>query len=197
MITLLDKTGATYCLGGMDEATARGALQRVHSLARTAIGLSQLGAEAPFGSRVAQGSVRKLTIDTAALTAMDSERMGLTAGGWRSYAIDAHAKPQSYPGAIFVPAASNDRQIAKAADFRGTPSSGRLPAVCWRQPNTGVVIVRSGQPRPGMRGERDDADEMLIRQIAAAAADGGASGSVSSSYQLQQGLEIFDARPRV
>ena len=161
--------------------------------------VSRLGSEAPFGhrgcTRLPERSVaasRAPQRTAAALVSCDYRRMGLPGNGWRSFRLDGLDSPSTYPSEIFVPTTMRDDDLIKAASFRGTRAedgsiSGRLPAIVWRH-STGVVIARSGQPRPGVRGERCDADETLIREIAAAG---------DARHNGAPNLDIYDARPRL
>ncbi len=197
MVTLLTKTGETHWLHPLrnSEAVAQAIVDNLQQKLREARVRSRLGTDRPFGSRPGTrepGARDGLgQTDVMALIMADYGRMGLTrCDKFRKYAKkDNEAGPElkSYPNFIFVPAAMNKHQLQEAAEFRGNHGSGRLPAVVWRHPATGVVISRSGQPRPGLRNERCASDETLLRMIAAA----------GPQFSDARGLTIFDARPKL
>ena len=119
--------------------------------------------------------------------------MGLsnTSNGFRAYVFEqgkSGLELTTYPNVIFVPSSFNRNQLQKSADFRGNAGSGRLPAVCWRHKATGVVIARSGQPRPGLSNARCEEDEILLKMIA----DKG-----RAPFNEAEGLTVFDARPQL
>ena len=175
MVTILTKTGEKHWLRAVHnaEAVAQSMLDKLHQKLREARVRSQLGTDRPFGSRPGRCEPGARAVlartDTMALVMADYGRMGLTrCDKFRAYVKkDKEAGPElkSYPNVIFVPAALSSHQLQKSAEFRGNHGSGRLPAVVWRHPATGVVISRSGQPRPGLRNERCGADEALLRQV--------------------------------
>ena len=168
--------------------------QRMEHARRT----SAIGAPESFGSRLGQRfedrpvGASDPRPDARALVAEDYGRMGLAGSAdFRAYCHEEGAPGPalvSYPNVVFVPKSFNNNQMQRSADFRGTSTlgKGRMPAVCWRHPGTGVVIVRSAQPKPGIRGHRCVEDEALLRQIAEAARAPHADPS--------QGLMIYDAR---
>ena len=171
--------------------------QRMEHARRT----SAIGATESFGSRLGQRfedrpvGASDPRPDARALVAEDYGRMGLAGSAdFRAYCHEEGAPGPalvSYPSVVFVPKSFNNNQMQRSADFRGTSTlgKGRMPAVCWRHPGTGVVIVRSAQPKPGIRGHRCVEDEALLRQIAEAARAPHADPS--------QGLMIFDARSQL
>jgi hypothetical protein len=203
VLTLTSKTGAAYRLVARDEPSARRALQHIQVRAQRAAASSVLGSGVAFGHRGAAGARgggrAAPQRNIGALLDADYGRMGLPGNGWRAYRLDElGASTSTYPAAIYVPVTTRDEDLAGATQFRGTRAedgtiSGRLPAVVWRHPDTGVVMARSGQPRPGVRGKRCEADETLCRQIAMAG--NGRRGQASPDYV--PGLDIYDARPRL
>eukprot|EP01052_Picozoa_sp_SAG31_P023315 SAG31_NODE_1915_length_6931_cov_6.219555_1_plen_386_part_00 len=91
-------------------------------------------------------------------------RLGLPANGWRL--TDANTEYQlchTYPQWLVVPNSITDSQLAEVAAFR---HGGRIPAVCWRNPDNGTVLIRSAQPAAGLFGGRCTADERLVKAMA-------------------------------
>ena len=204
VVSILTKTGETHRLVSLedgDKDQARLMLKRLQEKVREARSCSQIGAESPFGSRLGrlppsdcQVADRPTSKATArGLVTDDYGRMGLSnaSNGFRAYVFE-QGKPgpelMTYPNVIFVPSSFNRNQLQKSADFRGNAGSGRLPAVCWRHHGTGVVIARSGQPRPGLANSRCEEDEILLKMIA----DKG-----RAPFNEAEGLTVFDARPQL
>jgi hypothetical protein len=48
---------------------------------------------------------------------------------------------ESYPSLLVVPASVPDSDLVEAANFR---AKKRIPAICWRHPENGAVLVRCG-----------------------------------------------------
>lgn len=65
----------------------------------------------------------------------------------------------TYPGVLILPQAMSDADLAEAASYR---SKRRLPAITYREANTGAVLSRSSQPMAGVQGKRCEADEKLL-----------------------------------
>eukprot|EP00727_Mastigamoeba_balamuthi_P010093 m51a1_g5706 putative myotubularin-related protein 2 (543) ;mRNA; f:1066659-1068999 len=111
-------------------------------------------------------------------------RIGVPDAHWRvSEANKGYAVCDSYPQALAVPAGFTDRQIFEAAKFR---TSGRLPVLCWRHPETRAAILRSSQPRVGLRDKSCESDIQLMAAVRAA-----------NEVHPDQPIVIIDARPIV
>jgi hypothetical protein len=204
VVTLLTKTGETHRLRAQhdSEELAQTMVDRLQQKLREARIRSQIGTDRPFGSRPGRLQPEEWQIadvpgptDARELVMADYGRMGLhvrgAVGKFRKYTVEpgkTGPELKTYPDLIFVPATINRNQLHKSAEFRGNAGSGRLPAVVWRHPGTGVVIARSGQPRPGLIGERSAEDEALLRMIA----DAG-----RAPFNEEPGLTVFDARPKL
>jgi hypothetical protein len=88
----------------------------------------------------------------------------------------------SYPALLAVPAeAVSDADYARIREFR---TSGRVPALSWKNPYGEQTVWRSSQPRTGMMNARCAEDERLIAYI-------GAANTVNHL------VRIYDARPRI
>jgi len=80
---------------------------------------------------------------------------------------------QSYPFIFFGPSSINDdtpeglRIIRQTAAFR---CGGRMQALSWASSCDGASLWRSAQPKVGLQGNRSQADEVYVRQIAESAA---------------------------
>ena len=85
----------------------------------------------------------------------------------------------TYPAELAVPTAASAEAMRACAAHRGR---GRLPVLSWREPASGVVLIRCAQPKQGLRfwkrSAGDEAWAALIRE----ASPGGE-------------LAIVDARP--
>ncbi|KAG9326465.1 hypothetical protein KVV02_001644 [Mortierella alpina] len=79
--------------------------------------------------------------------------------------------------------------LSQLAGFR---SSKRFPVICWKSPESGLVLLRSSQPMVGFLGARGLQDELYIRTVL--------STAVKESQQVKRGsrvapkLCIMDAR---
>mmetsp|Transcript_24063 Transcript_24063/g.36089 ORF Transcript_24063/g.36089 Transcript_24063/m.36089 type:complete len:823 (+) Transcript_24063:58-2526(+) len=84
----------------------------------------------------------------------------------------------SYPPLFIVPSTISDEDLYSMAKFR---SRGRIPALVWRDRQTGATIWRCSQPRVGLQYARNKSDEEIFQRI----------------QKLNGGkkLIIFDARP--
>ncbi|OQR96817.1 myotubularin-like protein [Achlya hypogyna] len=105
--------------------------------------------------------------------------VGVTAT-WRITNVNHdYAFCPTYSAAIAVPAAVSDAELLVAGAFR---SKARIPALSWRDVQTGATICRSSQPLVGL-GQKQCAEDIALVQAIAAA-------NPSSST-----LVIVDARP--
>ncbi len=101
---------------------------------------------------------------------------------------DANAQFQlcpSYPFLLVVPSSCSDDVLRGCARYR---SSGRFPALTWRNSANGATLSRCAQPLIGMSGlgggGRSSADEQVIDSL-----------RTSGSSRTPQVLFIVDARP--
>lgn len=90
----------------------------------------------------------------------------------------------TYPCLIGVPMAINDDTIVQAMRFR---SRGRIAAISWVSPWTGVSITRCSQPGRGFGLGRDAADEQLLAEIC----------NCGNAKWGQRFLMVYDARPKL
>eukprot|EP01105_Mastigella_eilhardi_P003332 TRINITY_DN1428_c0_g1_i3.p1 TRINITY_DN1428_c0_g1~~TRINITY_DN1428_c0_g1_i3.p1 ORF type:complete len:1095 (-),score=216.73 TRINITY_DN1428_c0_g1_i3:804-3977(-) len=91
------------------------------------------------------------------------KRLGIPNTYWRISDINyTYERCPSYPSLVCVPAATDDKLLNEAAEFR---TSFRFPVVTWRHPISSVVIARSSQPKVGLRYNRCEADELLLRLV--------------------------------
>jgi len=68
----------------------------------------------------------------------------------------------TYPSVLVVPATFTDDQLLEVSRFR---SRGRIPAIVWRHPDNGALIVRSAQPSVGFKKNHSAMDERLLREL--------------------------------
>jgi len=71
------------------------------------------------------------------------------------------------PTSLDVATADGQRTVRQCAAFR---SEQRLPALTWAEPRGGASIWRCSQPKVGLQGNRNTADETFFRMIAESAA---------------------------
>jgi hypothetical protein len=78
------------------------------------------------------------------------ERLGImNCEHWRLSQFNVgYQAVKTYPELLGVPACVSDEELQKSASFR---SLFRIPAVCWRHMNGGVLF-RAGQPMIGVFG---------------------------------------------
>ncbi len=106
--------------------------------------------------------------------------------GWRVTRVNERgAVCPSYPDRLVVPAAIADVDVALAATHR---SSQRFVVLGYRHAASGGAIVRASQPRSGLGGHRQRADELLVQA---------ARRACSRADEPHDGppLLIVDARP--
>ncbi|KAF9578790.1 hypothetical protein BGW38_005244, partial [Lunasporangiospora selenospora] len=82
----------------------------------------------------------------------------------------------------------NNAFLKQLCNFR---SNGRFPLLCWKAPDSGLVIMRSAQPMVGFLGSRGTEDEHYVRLVLSTAAKQHRS-PISSQSPLK--LCIIDAR---
>lgn len=82
-------------------------------------------------------------------------------GKWREYLNQKLSTIPTYPQYIVIPSKTYfpDHELYQAFEFR---SKRRIPAVTWRDPTNGTVMMRSSQPLVGVAGNHDVADEKLL-----------------------------------
>ncbi|CAL6101607.1 Myotubularin-like_protein [Hexamita inflata] len=90
----------------------------------------------------------------------------------------------TYPALICVPDQFADDLLRKSMKFR---SRGRIAALSWVNPKSGISISRCSQPGKGFGLTRDSADEILLENIKN-------SGLGNSQDKF---LIVFDARPKL
>ena len=83
--------------------------------------------------------------------------------GWRVSNVNrSYLVCDSYPESVVLPRSISNDVIKEAAGFR---SFRRFPAVCWRHPSNGAVLVRSAQPHVGFFNWRNTSDEKIMSDI--------------------------------
>ncbi|CAO3566793.1 unnamed protein product [Mortierella alpina] len=82
-----------------------------------------------------------------------------------------------------------DIYLSQLADFR---SSKRFPVICWKSPDSGLVLLRSSQPMVGFLGARGLQDELYIRTVLSTAVK--EAQQVKRGSRLAPKLCIMDAR---
>ncbi|KAH3745479.1 Myotubularin 1 [Pelomyxa schiedti] len=106
-------------------------------------------------------------------------RLGIPDSTWRiSEANMRYTLCPSYPTLLVVPYECDDELIRQAAQFR---TSSRFPVFSWRHIETGAVIMRSSQPKAGLLGNRNSAEEDMLRKVT----------------KIRGKLVFIDARPKV
>ncbi|KAG0202628.1 Myotubularin- protein 3 [Mortierella sp. NVP41] len=70
--------------------------------------------------------------------------------------------PHYPPGPLTQQPMDSDACLRQLAAFR---SNKRFPIVCWKAPDSGLVLMRSGQPMVGFLGARGPEDEIYIRTV--------------------------------
>eukprot|EP00467_Chlorarachnion_reptans_P000629 CAMPEP_0114505350 /NCGR_PEP_ID=MMETSP0109-20121206/10808_1 /TAXON_ID=29199 /ORGANISM="Chlorarachnion reptans, Strain CCCM449" /LENGTH=1068 /DNA_ID=CAMNT_0001683787 /DNA_START=195 /DNA_END=3401 /DNA_ORIENTATION=+ len=106
-------------------------------------------------------------------------RMGLPDAMFRISEANVEYKlSPTYPRYFVCPSTVSDEDLHSIAKFR---SRGRIPALVWRDHQSGATIWRCSQPRVGLQYSRNKSDEELFERI----------------HQLNGGkkLIVFDARP--
>ena len=88
----------------------------------------------------------------------------------------------TYPKVLLVPSSIEDNIVRECSTFR---TKGRLPVCTWVHQNGGS-LWRSSQPRVGLRGNTNKADEAYLRAMAA-----------TSPRKGNKILVIADARPKL
>lgn len=84
---------------------------------------------------------------------------------WRpSDSNSDYAICSSYPEVFVVPTSIGDGLLASAATFR---AEGRIPILTWASETTVASIWRSGQPKVGFQGNKNESDEALVSAVAA------------------------------
>ena len=79
---------------------------------------------------------------------------------WRLVQNTNYALCPSYPKTFLVPAHISQNQLVESASFR---SKSRLPVAVWQHPEYHSVLARSSQPRTGMGGHKNEADQTLLQ----------------------------------
>ncbi|PAV56071.1 hypothetical protein WR25_01105 isoform A [Diploscapter pachys] len=69
---------------------------------------------------------------------------------------------ETYPERIIVPANITEQQLKVACKFR---SMNRLPAVVWKNKQSGAVLLRSSQPLTTLFSWRNPEDERIIEEV--------------------------------
>ncbi|XP_010593466.1 myotubularin-related protein 9-like [Loxodonta africana] len=87
----------------------------------------------------------------------------------------------SYPRAVIVPRAVDDKALALSARFR---QGGRFPVLSYHHARSGTVLLRSSQPLTGPQKRRCAEDEELLRAVLAGARPG-AQGFVVDTRSAQ------------
>lgn len=87
----------------------------------------------------------------------------------------------SYPPHVVVPKVVTDAMLDASAAFR---ASRRLPALCWKDPQSFASISRAGQPLVGLNGKRCREDELLL-------------AALRDTNPESETLAIVDCRPRL
>lgn len=110
-------------------------------------------------------------------------------GAWRLSAANAdYALSETYPSHIIVPRVITDEALKASAEYR---SKGRLPAVVWRHPATGAVLVRCSQPRSGLTGVTCKEDESIVDAIRLSSFSPVITASSSSSSPASSSTSSF------
>ena len=87
---------------------------------------------------------------------------------------------ETYPAVLCLPATFPEHNAAAVAQFR---TKNRLPVLSWKHPHSDAAMMRSAQPKTGVKRARSSADEMMLRAM----------------HQVNPGsntVYIFDCRPR-
>lgn len=105
---------------------------------------------------------------------------------WRTCNLNKNYEiSESYPKIFCVPDMMTDEEVKAVATFR---SKGRIPVLCWCDPNGGASITRASQPLVGMvpikrKGKLQD-DQRMIELII-------------STNPTVKSLMIVDLRPKI
>ncbi|EFA83837.1 hypothetical protein PPL_02905 [Heterostelium album PN500] len=98
---------------------------------------------------------------------------------WRFTNINKDFKMSAtYPSSLVVSKTLTDQQLEKVFGYR---SKGRIPALVWRNPLTGAVIVRCSQPLVGLSSARCVEDELYLSDLATKSSN----------------IYLLDARPKL
>jgi myotubularin-related protein 1/2 len=93
----------------------------------------------------------------------DFSRMGLPNDFYRKTDVNsAYEVIPTYPNLLYIPKMISDDSFLGALDFR---TKSRALALCWKHPKTQQVILRCSQPRTGVVGARNPADELYIKTV--------------------------------
>jgi len=101
---------------------------------------------------------------------------------------------QSYPSIVFGPSLINDETpegmhiIREIAGFR---SGQRFQTLAWASRHDGASIWRCAQPRVGLQGNRNVADEMYIKKIGECAALANSQAAVSGKLPRRPSIEFL------
>lgn len=114
----------------------------------------------------------------------DLGRLGIPDRHWQITTINCnYALSATYPSILCVPRSIGDREIQAVAKYR---SKGRIPALCWRHPNTKAPLLRASQPLVGIQGRRCVEDEALLSAVL----------RTTTSTNPSAMLHVIDARPK-
>ncbi|GJJ74924.1 hypothetical protein EMPS_07282 [Entomortierella parvispora] len=118
----------------------------------------------------------------------------LTSGSNNLRAHDRHSDPTksshgNRAGPAYIALDETARTcLQQLTNFR---SNKRFPVLCWRSPDSGLVLMRSSQPMVGFLGARGPEDELYIRTILSSAAK---QAGADSKHRTSPKLCIMDAR---